>query len=198
MSHVMIDNDGQLRQTMRSMSFHGSKLKSGALVLVFCPLIVIGVAMVAAALSSPAIGYGRMIMPLVLGSILIITGLLCVYAFAIQLLRRGPVVTIVQRGILDVRNGVGLISWADICSLRKMRRSSRLNSRGGIDYIGVYLHNPTPYLLRLPGWKRRLTLFGLRQGMPFAEISFLGLTPGVEAALTYLRETSPSMLQNEL
>jgi len=154
--------------------------------------------MVAASLSSPNIGFGRMIVPVVLGSFLIVVGLLCLYVALAQLLRRGAIVTIDRQGILDVRNGLGLIRWADIRSLRMMRRSFRLGSKGGIDYIGIYLDNPTPYLLRLPGWKRRLTMFGLRQGMPFAEISFLGLTPGAKEAAAYLRATSRLMLPGEL
>lgn len=187
-------NEGAI---MHSATFRASKLKSGALAVVFCLLPGSGVATVAAVLSAN-IGLGHMIVPAVIGSALIVTGLLSLYGVMIQLVRRGAIVTIDRQGILDIRNGLGLILWADIRSLKVMRRSFWSGSKRGIDYIGIYLRNPTPYLLRLPGWKRRLTAFGLRQGMPFAQISFLGLTPGVEEAVAYLRETSPLMLPGQL
>jgi hypothetical protein len=175
---------------VRAVTFRGSKLKSGVLALAFCSLLSLGLAMVIAAMSSSNIRFGRMLAFLVFGCLLIMMGLLCLYVVSIQLVRRGAIVTIDQQGLMDARNGVGLISWADIRSLQITRRSFWLGGKCGIDYIGVYLDNPTPYLLRLPGWKRRLTVLGLRQGMPFAEISFLGLTPGVEEAAAYLREMS--------
>jgi len=175
---------------MRRVTFRGSKLKSGVLALAFSSLLGLGLAIVIAAMSSSNLRFGRLVAPLVFGSLLIIVGLLCLYVVSIQLVRRGAIVTIDQQGVFDARNGLGLIPWADIRTLQIMRRSFWLGSKRGIDYIGVHLNNPTPYLLRLPGWKRRLTMFGLRQGMPFAEISFLGLTPGVEEAAAYLREIS--------
>jgi hypothetical protein len=181
---------------MRSIEFHGSNLKSGVLAVGFCCLLGCGVVLLATVLLS-SVGPGYMIMPMVLGSGLIVVGLLGLYVAIIQLVRRGAIVTIDGEGILDVRNGLALIPWADIKALRMTRRKFWSGSKYGIDYIGVYLKTPAPYLLRLPGWKRRLTAFGLRQGMPFAEISFLGLTPGAQEAANYLRETSRLTLPSD-
>lgn len=182
---------------MRSIAFRGSKIKSAGLVVIFCIPLGLGGVAVSAALS-PDAGLGPMIVALVIGSGLIAAGLSCLYVVAFQLLRRGAIVTIDGEGILDVRNGLGLIPWADIRDLRLVRRRFRTGKQRGIYDIGIDLANPAPYLLRLPGWKRRLTTFGLRQGMPFAEISFLGLTPGVKEAVAYLRDMSRLKVPDEL
>jgi len=175
---------------MRSITFRGSKLKSSALSIAFCSMSGLGGTIVIAVLSSSNLHFGRMVVPIVMGSLLMVAGLPGLYAAALQLVRSGAIVTIDQQGVLDARNGLGLISWADIRSLQMMRWSFWVGSKLGIDYIGIYLSNPTPYLLRLPSWKRRLTLLGLRLGMPFAQISFLGLTPGAGEAAAFLREAS--------
>lgn len=177
------------------MTFRGSKLKSAGMLVACCALPGLGVLAVTAALS-PNFGFGPMIVVMVIGGGLIAIGLLCLYVIGFQLMRRGPIVTIDQQGILDVRNGLGLIPWSDIRDLRVSRQ--RIRSNRGIERIGIYLVDPTPYLLRLPGWKRALTQFGLRQGMPVAEISFVGLTPGIKEAVAFLRQGSRVMLPEEL
>jgi hypothetical protein len=175
---------------MRSIKFRGSKLESSGLLVAFCAVLGLAGTMVIAVLPSSNLHFGRTIVPIVMAGFLMLAGVPGLYIAALQLVRSGAIVTMDQQGVLDVRNGLGLISWADIRSVQMMRRRFWIGSKYGIDYLAIFLSNPAPYLLRLPAWKRHLTRLGLRLGMPFAQISFLGLTPGAAEAAAFLREAS--------
>jgi hypothetical protein len=126
--------------------------------------------------------------PKIAGATLIVLGLGVALVLLWQMFRRGPIVVFNENGVLDVRNGIGIMNWDDIRFLQPY------SFRRGLVGLGVYLRNTDEYLNRLRPWKRVLTKFGLRQGMPFAVITFAGLAPGLEQANKYLATKHPEKL----
>jgi hypothetical protein len=98
--------------------------------------------------------------------------LLCaigVVAFTRELLRAGPRLIISDAGIEDRTNRLGLIPWSEIASI-EVRSISRQK------FLSLSMHNPEPWVSRLPAMAR----WGMRanRALGFSEINLVisGLT----------------------
>jgi len=101
-----------------------------------------------------------------------------------QLLRRGPTVTIDDRGVFDRRMGIGPILWRDIAfiSIGQVRRER---------FMSLWLRNEDQYLSKAPRVKRGLELASRELGFSPFTLSFIGLTPGIDEAYALLRQRIP-------
>jgi hypothetical protein len=102
-----------------------------------------------------------------------------------QIIRGGAPLVLSAEGIEDSRLGVGLIRWRDIADLRVTKvESSHL--------LCLRLVHPELYLMNLPTRKR--ALLSANRGMGFGDlaISFVGLRPGIDAALEFVRKVHES------
>jgi hypothetical protein len=93
-----------------------------------------------------------------------------------QLLRLGPTVTISETGLWDRRLGIGEIPWADILGLVVVENR-------GTRYIQLRLRNDTSYIARMPPLTRAISGGVRGVGLSPFNISFAGLSPGLEQAL---------------
>jgi hypothetical protein len=112
---------------------------------------------------------------------------LCIFVLVFplsQLFRRGPTVVIDETGVLDLRLGVGPISWEDISSVSVARVSHQR-------LLILWLRNEERYRSRLPAWKAALSRMSERVGFAPFSINFAGLTPGVDEAYARLRTRVP-------
>ena len=108
-----------------------------------------------------------------------------VFVIARQLFRRGPVIVIDSLSITDHRSSDGPLFWDQV-------RSMWVGSVRSSKFLCVELKDPELFVSRLSGRRRALVKTNSALGFPAITVSFTGLSPGIEEALTYLRATQPA------
>ncbi len=152
------------------MNCYASRVRSVAFLLLGCAIFALGCYMLTS----------NDMKTKFFGFLLLASGLMFSIAMGRQLFRAGPTVIFNDEGIFDDRNGIGFILWSDVEYLSVF-------SRRGTTTLNVYLNDQNLYLARLPIWKRYLTTFGLRFGLPFTVIPFTGLLPEAKEVIGYLQ-----------
>jgi len=168
------------------MKFHTSKIKTVGLLFIWFIVITIGIEIL---IDSQKIFHNsnQYLANLTGCFLVLVSGFLC-FSTAMQFVRKMPIIVFDSEGILDARNGIGVIAWNDIDSLS-------LFSVYGSTGINVNLKEPDMYLNRLNGWKRVSTKNGISFGLPFTVIPFLGLTPSIDSAKEYIRSRQPGVIR---
>jgi hypothetical protein len=104
--------------------------------------------------------------------------------------QRQAVVALTEAGLADTRLGGRLISWTSMSRISVETQ----RSRGAFyrRYIHIHLCDEEQFLDSLPFW-RRLSAWANGVGSPLS-ILFVGLTPGLDAAVAWIREKHPRLL----
>lgn len=84
-------------------------------------------------------------------------------------------------GVEDRRTGFGRIPWDDVTHVT-------VHASHGTRLLAVHVGDPEAYLSRLTPARRRTATAHERLGYSPITFGFLGLTPGIDAVLDYLRE----------
>ena len=108
-----------------------------------------------------------------------------VFVIARQLFRRGPVIVIDSLSITDHRSADGPLFWDQV-------RSMWVGSVRSSKFLCVELKDPDLFVSRLSARRRAVVKANAALGFPAITISFSGLSPGIEDALSYLRATQPA------
>jgi hypothetical protein len=103
---------------------------------------------------------------------------LAVVATCVQLFRRAPSIVMSAEGISGPRIGSGAVKWSDIAavSVGQVRQQK---------FLCLWLHDQDAYVARLPAARRIAAKANFALGFPALNLSFNGLTPGLQQALEY-------------
>ena len=105
-----------------------------------------------------------------------------VFVIGRQLFRRGPVIVLDSLSITDYRLPDGPLFWDQI-------RSIWVGSVRSAKFLCIELKDPDLFLSQWSAKRRAIAKANAALGFPAVTISFSGLSPGIEEALTYLRST---------
>lgn len=112
-----------------------------------------------------------------------------VLAVVRNLLRGGTVFVFDLSGIKDEKSGF-LIPWAEVkeCLILSVR---------GTRLLSVVFKNPDQFLLQVPPAKQKMARFNERMGWGHWSFSFVGVTPGIDEAVGFIRKNVPSLPTTE-
>jgi hypothetical protein len=110
--------------------------------------------------------------------------LLLAYRLGGELAWREPFVVIDDDGVFDRRWSIGAIPWRDIAGLRVWEHR-------GKRVLCVDVVDPARWLARLSWWRRLSAHTNVRMGAGILNITFVGLRPGLDDALAFVRALRP-------
>lgn len=93
---------------------------------------------------------------------------------------RIPKIVIDQIGIHS-GSSFGLVEWADVKQLR-------VDAIKGTKFVSIFVTTPEKYLARMNQLARKSAELQTHMGFSELTISFVGLSPGLDEALYYLKE----------
>jgi hypothetical protein len=119
-------------------------------------------------------------------------GWLCAAFFGLALLvsvrnivRGGTAFAFDPGGITDQANSI-VIPWQDVeeCVIVSVR---------GTKFLGLHFRDPDQFLGRFTPGQQKMARLNERMGWGHWTLSFSGLSPGIDAALGYIRQHAPSV-----
>ena len=108
---------------------------------------------------------------------------LCTFIFAGRLLAGGTPFAFDLGGISFPGGAFGLLPWTEI-------KSYAVVTIRGNYFLALTFHDPARTLSRVPAMKRRWATANQRLGWGHWALSFLGLSPGMDEAIAFIREHS--------
>jgi hypothetical protein len=108
---------------------------------------------------------------------------LCAFIAAGRLLAGGVPFAFDLGGISFPGGSFGLLPWTEV-------KSYAVVTVRGHYFLALTFHDPARVLSRVPAMKRRWAMANQRLGWGHWALSFSGLSPGMDEAITFIREHS--------
>ena len=99
-------------------------------------------------------------------------------------LRSGPAVVINEEGFEDKRSRTGLIPWDEV-------EAVTIESVSSSRFMAIHVDDTDKYVRQAPFCRRWYMRLNRVTGFPALCVSFVGLTPGLDAAWAYIQEIRP-------